>query len=109
MWFVLFSMRLSTRLDKCHSRIRTIVIRCWRRFFLHSVSIDVKRERYPLVGYEIFFSTHFACPSSEEGHLSIGINDIFHVTDTLSNGQMGYWIATKLNCQLTGLIPNQIR
>ena len=63
---------------------------------------------------EAFLVRHFARHSSNEEELSIGINDIFHVTDTLYNGQVGYWVATKLTSlsmqkKLTGAIPNQSR
>ncbi len=42
------------------------------------------------------------------------MNDILHVTDTLYNGQVGYWVATKLNAppsqnKITGAIPNKAR
>ena len=60
------------------------------------------------------FSAHFNYNSTNDEELSIGINDIFHVTDTLYNGQVGYWVATKLNSlspqnKLTGAIPNKSR
>ena len=61
-----------------------------------------------------FFSAHFHYNSSNNEALSIGINDIFHVTDTLYNGQVGFWVATKLNVppqqtKITGAIPNKSR
>ena len=60
------------------------------------------------------FSSHFTYRSSADDELSIGINQIFHVTDTLYNGQVGAWVATKLNpslpeSRLTGAIPNTSR
>ncbi|CAF1119374.1 unnamed protein product [Rotaria sordida] len=65
-------------------------------------------------GDSFYIRTHFAYNSSNIEELSIRINDIFHVTDTLYNGQIGYWVATKLNKfssenQRTAAIPNQIR
>jgi len=61
-----------------------------------------------------FFSANFGCNSSNDEELSISINDVFHVTDTLYNGQVGFWVATKLNSflpqnKLTGAIPNKSR
>ncbi|CAF0837227.1 unnamed protein product [Rotaria sp. Silwood1] len=65
-------------------------------------------------GDSFYIRTHFAYNSSNVEELSIRINDIFHVTDTLYNGQVGYWVATKLNKfssenKQTGAIPNQSR
>ena len=62
----------------------------------------------------IFYSTYFSYNSSNNEDLSIVINDIFHVTDTLYNGQVGSWVATRLNSssldkKCTGVIPNQSR
>jgi hypothetical protein len=60
------------------------------------------------------FSAHFTCNATNDEELSIRVNDIFHVTDTLYNGQVGYWVATKLNAptsmkKLTGAVPNKLR
>ncbi|CAF4215533.1 unnamed protein product, partial [Rotaria sp. Silwood2] len=65
-------------------------------------------------GDSFYIRTHFAYNSSNVEDLSIRINDIFHVTDTLYNGQVGCWVATKLNQfssenKRTGAIPNQSR
>ena len=59
-------------------------------------------------------SAHFTHNATNEEELAIRVNDIFHVTDTLYNGQVGYWVATKLNLsssmnKLTGAIPNKLR
>ena len=61
------------------------------------------------------FSSHFnSNPENNEQNLSIRINEIFHVTDTLHNDQVGLWTATKLgsndsNQKQTGAIPNLSR
>ncbi|CAF3369678.1 unnamed protein product [Rotaria socialis] len=65
-------------------------------------------------GDSLYIRTHFAYNSSHVEELSIGINDILHVTDTLYNGQIGHWVATKLNRfssenKPSGAIPNQSR
>lgn len=65
-------------------------------------------------GDSFYIRAHFARQSSNDDELSISINDIFHVTDTLYNGQVGSWVATKLNSvvpskKLTGAIPNRSR
>lgn len=59
-------------------------------------------------------SAHFTYNTKSEEELSIRVNDIFHVTDTLYNGQIGSWVATKLNGspstgKITGAIPNKLR
>ncbi|CAF4420704.1 unnamed protein product, partial [Adineta steineri] len=65
-------------------------------------------------GDSFYIRAHFTSKPSNDEELSICINDIFHVTDTLYNGQVGYWVATKLNTissqtKLTGTIPNKSR
>lgn len=60
------------------------------------------------------FSAHFTFNTTNDEELAIRVNDIFHVTDTLYNGQVGYWVATKLNApstqtKITGAIPNKLR
>ncbi|UJR16411.1 hypothetical protein I4U23_003313 [Adineta vaga] len=65
-------------------------------------------------GDSFYIRAHFTSKASNDEELSIGINDVFHVTDTLYNGQVGYWVATKLNTlspqtKLNGAIPNKLR
>ena len=63
----------------------------------------------------LFHRAHFTYNTTSEEELSIRVNDILHVTDTLYNGQVGYWVATKLNAssssqnKITGAIPNKSR
>jgi hypothetical protein len=62
----------------------------------------------------LFSRAHFTYNTTNEDELSIRVNDILHVTDTLYNGQVGYWVATKLNApssqnKITGAIPNKSR
>ncbi|CAF0891258.1 unnamed protein product [Adineta steineri] len=65
-------------------------------------------------GDSFYIRAHFTSKPSNDEELSICINDVFHVTDTLYNGQVGYWVATKLNTissqtKLNGTIPNKSR
>ncbi|CAF4646653.1 unnamed protein product [Rotaria sp. Silwood1] len=65
-------------------------------------------------GDSFYIRAHFTYNTANEEELSIRVNDIFHVTDTLYNGQVGYWVATKLNAppsqtKITGAIPNKLR
>ncbi|CAF4068271.1 unnamed protein product [Rotaria sp. Silwood2] len=65
-------------------------------------------------GDSFYIRAHFTYNTTNEEELSIRVNDIFHVTDTLYNGQVGYWVATKLNApasqtKITGAIPNKLR
>jgi tight junction protein 1 len=80
----------------------------------------------PLGGDSFYIRTHFNYTSQNHVDLNFQINDILHVTDTLYNGVMGQWVATKLsdssiqniakgghnnlpqsNEQSRGTIPNQ--
>ena len=78
----------------------------------------------PLGGDSFYVRAHFNYTSPHAIDLSFKINDILHVTDTLYNGVMGQWVATKLSDssvntlasgaplsgvgdQFRGTIPNQ--
>ena len=50
----------------------------------------------PLGGDSFYMRAHFNFESQNPIDLSFKINDILHVTDTLYNGVMGQWVATKL-------------
>lgn len=63
-------------------------------------------------GDSFYIRAHFTYNTTNDEELSIRVNDIFHVTDTLYNGQVGQWVATKLNAPtsmktITGAIPNK--
>ncbi|CAF1638465.1 unnamed protein product, partial [Adineta ricciae] len=65
-------------------------------------------------GDSFYIRAHFTYNTTNDEELSIRVNDIFHVTDTLYNGQVGSWVATKLNApptmtKVTGAIPNKTR
>ncbi|CAF1408692.1 unnamed protein product [Adineta steineri] len=65
-------------------------------------------------GDSFYIRAHFTYNTANDEELSIRVNDIFHVTDTLYNGQVGYWVATKLNAptsqnKITGAVPNKSR
>jgi hypothetical protein len=72
----------------------------------------------PIGGDSFYIRAHFNFESKRPTDLSFKINDILHVTDTLYNGVIGQWVATKLpsmNEQLSekvnqddlrGTIPN---
>lgn len=72
----------------------------------------------PIGGDSFYIRAHFNYESKRPTDLSFKINDILHVTDTLYNGVIGQWVATKLpsmNEQLSekvnqddlrGTIPN---
>lgn len=51
----------------------------------------------PIGGDSFFVRTHFNYGSSDNTQLSFKINDVLHVTDTLHNGVIGQWVATRLN------------
>lgn len=53
----------------------------------------------PMGGDSFYIRAHFNYTSQTNVDLSFKINDILHVTDTLYNGVMGQWVATKLNDQ----------
>ena len=64
-------------------------------------------------GDSFYVRAHFNYTSKNPNELSFKINDILHVTDTLYNGVIGQWVATKLdnssqnNDNFRGTIPNQ--
>lgn len=64
-------------------------------------------------GDSFYIRAHFNYTSKNPNELSFKINDILHVTDTLYNGVIGQWVATKLdnssqnNDNFRGTIPNQ--
>ncbi|CAF0980433.1 unnamed protein product, partial [Didymodactylos carnosus] len=63
-------------------------------------------------GDSFYVRAHFTYNSQAVEDLSIRVNDIFHITDTLYNGQVGSWVATKVNAsseKTTGAIPNKAR
>jgi len=65
----------------------------------------------PMGGDSFHVRVHFNYLSHNPVDLSFKINDILHVTDTLYNGVMGQWVATKLvsngkNAE-RGTVPNQ--
>jgi hypothetical protein len=61
----------------------------------------------PLGGDSFYVRAHFNYTSQNNIDLNFKINDILHVTDTLYNGVMGQWVATKLNSDQRGTVPNQ--
>ncbi len=83
-------------------------------FFLFINKIDYEQLLADVGGDSFFIRAHFTFNTTSEDELSIRVNDILHVTDTLYNGQVGYWVATKLNvspsqAKITGAIPNKSR
>ena len=74
---------------------------------------DIFMSTY-VISLKISSRAHFTYNTTNDEELSIRVNDIFHVTDTLYNGQVGSWVATKLNApptmtKVTGAIPNKTR
>jgi hypothetical protein len=64
----------------------------------------------PIGGDSFYVRAHFNYESKRPTDLSFKINDILHVTDTLYNGVIGQWVATKLpsmNEQLSEKVVNQ--
>ncbi len=66
----------------------------------------------PLGGDSFYVRAHFNYASRNPVDLTFAINDVLHVTDTLYNGVMGQWVATKLSSepgrqQERGTVPNQ--
>jgi C-terminal processing protease CtpA/Prc len=68
----------------------------------------------PHGGDSFYVRAHFNYRSKDSSDLSFKINDILHVTDTLYNGVIGQWVASKLNTTLNdepfedvrGTVPN---
>lgn len=65
----------------------------------------------PSGGDSFYIRTHFNFIGTETNELSFKINDIIHITDTLFNGVVGNWVATRLNLNddgenVKGIIPN---
>ncbi|CAF0817936.1 unnamed protein product [Didymodactylos carnosus] len=63
-------------------------------------------------GDSFYVRAHFSYNSPGDEDLPIRVNDIFHITDTLYNGQVGSWVATKVNAssgKTTGAIPNKAK
>ena len=76
--------------------------------------IDYEQLLADVGGDSFYIRAHFTSNTTNEEELPIRVNDIFHVTDTLYNGQVGYWVATKLTVlpaqtKITGAIPNKSR
>ena len=70
-----------------------------------------KIEKY-ILSRSFRFRSHFSFnPSEEKNHLSIRINDVFHVINTLHNDQVGSWTGRKVNTKesIIGILPNQSR
>jgi hypothetical protein len=69
----------------------------------------------PHGGDSFYVRAHFNYGSKDSSDLSFKINDILHVTDTLYNGVIGQWVASKLNTKLNdepfedvrGTVPNK--
>jgi len=66
----------------------------------------------PLGGDSFYVRAHFNYASRNPVDLTFAINDVLHVTDTLYNGVMGQWVATKLSSEVgrqqeRGTVPNQ--
>jgi hypothetical protein len=86
-----------------------------KRFdFYHWLKIDYEQLLADVGGDSFYIRAHFTYNTTNEEELSIRVNDILHVTDTLFNGQVGYWVATKLNVpptqtKITGAVPNKSR
>lgn len=81
-----------------------------KKFFF----LDYEQLLSDVGGDSFYIRAHLTYNTANDDEISIRVNDIFHVTDTLYNGQIGYWVATKLNIQptqtkVTGAIPNKAR
>lgn len=68
----------------------------------------------PLGGDSFYIRTHFNLNSKNSSDLEFRINDILHVTDTLYNGVIGQWVASRLDKhgeggeETKGTIPNKV-
>jgi hypothetical protein len=70
-----------------------------------------------LGGDSFYVRSHFSYTSPNPNELNFRLNDILHVTDTLYNGVIGNWVASKLSGNTNnetsciedkrGIIPNQ--
>ena len=80
--------------------------------------VSYSKEEYdsfaldPSGGDSFYVRAHFDYMTKIPNEFSFRINDILHVTDTLYNGVIGQWVATKLagengESELRGVIPNQ--
>jgi tight junction protein 1 len=72
----------------------------------------------PHGGDSFYVRAHYNYLSKDTNELSFTINDILHVTDTLYNGVIGQWVASKLNTKMNdnceqqfvdirGIVPNE--
>jgi hypothetical protein len=64
---------------------------CYSREEYDSFGMD------PSGGDSFYVRAHFNYTSQVPNELSFSINDILHVTDTLYNGVIGHWVASKLD------------
>ena len=68
----------------------------------------------PHGGDSFYIRTHFNLSSKNPNDLTFKINDILHVTDTLYNGVIGQWVASRLNKngetgeEVKGTVPNKV-
>ncbi|CAF0720009.1 unnamed protein product [Brachionus calyciflorus] len=68
----------------------------------------------PMGGDSFYIRTHFNHSSKNSNDLEFKINDILHITDTLYNGVIGQWVASKLDRngegaeEKKGTIPNKV-
>ncbi|RNA22847.1 tight junction ZO-1-like [Brachionus plicatilis] len=68
----------------------------------------------PLGADSFYIRTHFNCSSKSSTDLTFRINDILHVTDTLYNGVIGQWVASRLDKsgeageEAKGTVPNKV-
>lgn len=80
-------------------------------FTFGSFSFDVRRTKI----IRLCFSANFHLnPTNKEDFLPIRINEVFHVTDTLHNDQVGFWAVSRVRSidaarNPTGRIPNESR
>lgn len=63
----------------------------------------------PLGGDSFYVRCHFNYTSKTANDINFAINDILHVTDTLYNGVIGQWVASKLDSgeDARGTMPNE--
>jgi hypothetical protein len=90
------------------------LISYFRNIYFLLIKIDYEQLLADVGGDSFYIRAHFTYNTTNDEELPIRVNDILHVTDTLYNGQVGFWVATKLNVppqqtKITGAIPNKSR
>jgi hypothetical protein len=75
---------------------------------------DYKASFDPIGGDSFYIRPNFNFTGTVQDELDFKINDILHVTDTLFNGIIGHWVATRINMiddggemNKKGIIPNE--